>query len=115
VSVVDDQVGSPTWTGDLADALLALCRSDAPAGTYHATNAGAVSWCGFARAVFTELGADPARVLATDTASFPRPAPRPAYSVLSGKAWAAAGLPPLRDWRAALAAAFAEEGDALRS
>jgi dTDP-4-dehydrorhamnose reductase len=115
VSVVDDQVGSPTWTGDLADALLALSRSEARAGTYHATNAGAVSWCGFARAVFEELGADPARVLATDTASFPRPAPRPAYSVLSGAGWAAAGLPPLRDWRAALAAAFAEEGDALKS
>ncbi|HUR13912.1 MAG TPA: dTDP-4-dehydrorhamnose reductase [Mycobacteriales bacterium] len=115
ISVVDDQVGSPTWTGDLADGLLALCRSDAPAGTYHATNAGAVSWCGFARAVFEELGADPARVLPTDTASFPRPAPRPAYSVLSGSAWVAAGLPPLRGWREALTAAFAEEGDALRS
>jgi dTDP-4-dehydrorhamnose reductase len=115
VTVVDDQVGSPTWAGDLVDALLALCRSEAPPGTYHATNAGAVSWCGFARAVFEELGADPDRVLPTDTAGFPRPAPRPAYSVLSGTAWAAAGLPPLRDWRAALAAAFVEEGDALRS
>ena len=114
VTVVDDQVGSPTWTGDLADALLGLSRSEAPAGTYHATNAGAVSWCGFARAVFEELGADPARVLPTDTAGFPRPAPRPAYSVLSGRAWAEAGLPPLRGWREALAAAFAEEGDALR-
>lgn len=115
VSVVDDQVGSPTWTGDLAAGLLDLARSSAPGGVLHATNAGAVSWCGFARAVFEELGADPARVLPTDTASFPRPAPRPPYSVLSGRSWADAGLPPLRDWRAALAAAFAEEGDALRS
>lgn len=115
VSVVDDQVGSPTWTGDLASGLLELARSSGPAGVLHATNAGAVSWCGFARAVFTELGADPARVLPTDTASFPRPAPRPPYSVLSARSWVDAGLPPLRGWRAALAAAFAEEGDALRS
>ena len=111
VTVVDDQIGSPTWVGDLADALLALARSEAPPGTYHATNAGAVSWCGFARAVFEELGADPARVLPTDTAGFPRPAPRPAYSVLSGTTWQAAGLPPLRHWREALAAAFRAEGD----
>jgi dTDP-4-dehydrorhamnose reductase len=115
VSVVDDQVGSPTWTGDLAAGLLALARSSAPAATHHLTNAGAVSWCGFARAVFEELGADPQRVLPTDTASFPRPAPRPAYSVLSGRTWAEAGLPPLQGWREALAEAFRVEGDALRA
>jgi len=115
VSVVDDQVGSPTWTGDLATGLLSLARSDAPAGTYHATNAGAVTWCGFARAVFEELGADPSRVLPTDTAGFPRPAPRPAYSVLSGRTWAAAGLPSLRGWREALAEAFRVEGELYRN
>jgi dTDP-4-dehydrorhamnose reductase len=115
VSVVDDQLGSPTWAADLADGLLALCRSSAPPGVYHATNAGAVSWCGFARAIFEELGADPARVLATDTAGYPRPAPRPRYSVLSGRVWGTAGLPPLRDWRAALSAAFAEEGHFLKA
>jgi len=114
VDVVDDQVGSPTWTGDLADALLALMRSNAAPGTYHATNAGSVSWHGFARAVFEELGADPARVRPTDSASFVRPAPRPSYSVLSGRAWEEAGLPPLRGWREALAEAFRVEGDALR-
>jgi dTDP-4-dehydrorhamnose reductase len=114
VTVVDDQVGSPTWTGDLAAGLLALARSDVAAGVYHATNAGAVSWCGFARAVFEELGADPARVLPTDTAGFPRPAPRPAYSVLSGRTWAAAGLLPLRGWREALTDAFRVEGDSYR-
>jgi dTDP-4-dehydrorhamnose reductase len=115
VDVVADQVGSPTWTGDLADGLLALCRSSAPAGTYHATNGGEASWWELARAVFEELGADPARVHATDSASFVRPAPRPSYSVLSGRAWASAGLPPLRPWREALAEAFRVEGDALRA
>jgi dTDP-4-dehydrorhamnose reductase len=115
VTVVDDQVGSPTWTGDLAQALLDLARSDSPPGTYHATNAGAVSWHGFAQAVFEELGADPARVLPTDTAGFPRPAPRPAYSVLSGKAWESTGLTPLRGWRDALHAAFEQEGEEFRA
>lgn len=114
VDVVDDQVGSPTWTGDLAEGLLALARSAADPGVLHATNAGSASWFDLARAVFEELGADPARVRPTDSASFVRPAPRPSYSVLSGRSWAAAGLPPLRDWREALAEAFVTEGDALR-
>ncbi|WP_330185688.1 dTDP-4-dehydrorhamnose reductase [Nocardia sp. NBC_01503] len=68
----------------------------------HATNAGQASWFELAQAVFEGVGADPSRVLPCGTADFPRPAPRPAYSVLSGKSWAAAGLTPLRDWRAAL-------------
>jgi dTDP-4-dehydrorhamnose reductase len=115
VSVVDDQVGSPTWAGDLANRLLALARSDAPAGVYHGTNRGSVSWYGFTQAIFEELGADPARVLPTDSSSFVRPAPRPAYSVLSPAAWDGAGLPPFPGWREALAEAFRVEGDALRA
>jgi len=107
VSVVDDQHGSPTWSRDLAQGLVTLGRSGAPAGTYHCTNGGDTTWFGFTRAIFEELGADPARVLPTTTDAFPRPAPRPAYSVLSDHAWTAAGLAPLPSWRAALAAAFA--------
>lgn len=107
ISVVDDQRGSPTWSADLAVGLIELATSNLPGGVLHATGAGETTWCGLARAVFTEIGADPARVLPTTTDAFPRPAPRPAYSVLSGRAWSAAGLTPLRDWRTALAAAFA--------
>jgi dTDP-4-dehydrorhamnose reductase len=106
VSVVDDQRGSPTWSADLAAGLLELAEVDAPGGVLHATGAGETTWCGFARAVFSELGADPARVLPITTEAFPRPARRPAYSVLSGRAWARLGLTPLRDWRAALSVAF---------
>ena len=114
LSVVDDQRGSPTWSRDLAGGLLALARSDPPAGTLHGTNRGQTTWHGFARAVFEELGADPARVRPTTTAAFPRPAPRPAYSVLSAVAWDAAGLPQLLDWREALGAAFRLQGEAFR-
>ncbi len=103
LDVVDDQLGSPTFTGDLAAGLLELAgRTDLPGGVLHAAGAGETTWCGLARAVFAELGADPERVHPTTTDAFPRPAPRPAYSVLSGKAWAAAGLTPLPEWRDAL-------------
>jgi len=114
VSVVDDQRGSPTWSGDLAAALVELGRSQATPATYHCTNTGDTTWFGLTQAIFEELGADPARVLPTTTDAFPRPAPRPAYSVLSDEAWRRAGLAPMRPWRAALHAAFAASGDALR-
>jgi dTDP-4-dehydrorhamnose reductase len=114
LDVVEDQRGSPTWSRDLAAGLLALAAARPVPGIYHATNAGETTWYGLARAVFEEIGADPERVRPTTTANFPRPAPRPAYSVLSGAAWSAAGLPPLRPWREALHAAFTEVGDALR-
>jgi dTDP-4-dehydrorhamnose reductase len=109
VSVVDDQTGSPTWSADLADGLVALgARTEPAPPVLHATNAGSVTWFGFTRAIFEELGADPDRVHPTTTDAFPRPAPRPAYSVLDGSAWAEAGLPTLRPWRDALHAAMAE-------
>jgi dTDP-4-dehydrorhamnose reductase len=114
VSVVDDQRGSPTWSRDLASGLLELAGSDVAPGTLHATNRGETTWYGFTKAIFEELGADPARVLPTTTDAFPRPAPRPAYSVLSPRSWDEAGLAPLQDWRAALADAFRTSEDAFR-
>ncbi|MGK5171507.1 dTDP-4-dehydrorhamnose reductase [Geodermatophilus sp. CPCC 205761] len=114
VSVVDDQVGSPTWSAGLAAGLVDLgARPDAVPPVLHRTDAGAVSWFGLARAVYEELGADPRLVSPTTTAAFPRPAPRPAYSVLDGSAWLAAGLPAPLPWRTALRAALADP--ALRS
>ena len=70
---------------------------------------GSTSWHGFARAIFAELGADLERVLAIPTEKYLRPAPRPAYSVLSDAEWLAAGLPGMLDWRAALTAALAAD------
>ncbi|WP_017973414.1 dTDP-4-dehydrorhamnose reductase [Actinopolyspora halophila] len=115
VSVAADQVGSPTWAADLAEGLLELAdsvaRRDEPARrVLHCTNSGSTSRYEFARAVFSELGADPDRVLAAATADVPRPAPRPAFSVLSNRRWAESGLTGLRPWRAALSAAFATHG-----
>lgn len=102
LAVVDDQQGQPTWTVDLADALVRLVDADAPGGIWHGTGSGATTWFDFARAIFEELGLDPGRVTPTTTDAFPRPAPRPAYSVLGHERWSAAGLEPLADWREAL-------------
>jgi dTDP-4-dehydrorhamnose reductase len=113
IAVVDDQRGSPTWAGDLARGLVALAGSGRH-GRYHCSNGGETTWWGLARATFEELGADPARVLPCSTADFPRPAARPAYSVLSDRSWRVAGLEPLPHWRVALATAFAQVGDELR-
>ncbi len=106
VSVVDDQTGQPTWTVDLAEQVVAMVDSGAPAGTYHGTASGATTWRGLAQLVFELSGADPARVEPTTTAAFPRPAPRPAWSVLGHDRWAAAGLAPMRPWDEALRAAW---------
>jgi dTDP-4-dehydrorhamnose reductase len=108
VSVVADQVGQPTWTLDLAAAIVRLLDVDAPSGIYHGTNSGQASWLEFARAVFALSGLDPERVLPIDSAAYPVPAPRPAYSVLGHDAWRRAGLAEPRDWREALSAAAAE-------
>lgn len=114
LSVVDDQRGSPTWSADLAGALLELAgkiaAGDAPAGkVLHCTGGGETTWFGLARAVFEEIGADPERVKPCGTDEYPRPAPRPAYSVLSDASWRAAGLAPLRPWREALHAYFVSD------
>ncbi|AZI58533.1 dTDP-4-dehydrorhamnose reductase [Nakamurella antarctica] len=114
VSVVSDQTGSPTWSRDLAAGLIELAqRSDVPGGVLHATNAGATTWCGLTRAIFELIGADPSRVLETTTGAFPRPAPRPAYSVMSSKAWEGAGLTPLRAWQEALSSALRDHREAF--
>ena len=108
VSVVDDQRGQPTYAGDLAEQILLLLDARPPAGIFHATNSGATTWFELTRAIYENIGADPQRVLATDSASFVRPAPRPAYSVLGQDKWESVGLTPMREWRAALTAAFAD-------
>ncbi|MGW3351216.1 dTDP-4-dehydrorhamnose reductase [Nonomuraea rubra] len=101
LDVVDDQHGQPTWTADLADYLVRLAQSDLPPGVYHGTSEGETTWCGFAREIFTLLGQDPERVRPVPTSAFPRPARRPANSVLAHTRGE-----PIRHWRTALHAAW---------
>ena len=106
--VVDDQVGSPTWTGHLAPAVLELLESDVP-GTYHLTNSGSTSWHGFAAAIFDATGTA-ADLSPIPTSEYPTAAPRPAYSVLDNRATRLLGQPPLPHWRDGMNAYLAELG-----
>lgn len=104
VCVVDDQVGRPTYTADLARGILELAGA-VDAGVYHLTNGGTpASWFDVANEVAACVGADPGLVSATTTEALGRPAPRPAYSVLDNGKAERVGVRPLRDWREAVAA-----------
>jgi len=105
IDVVVDQRGQPTWSHDLARQIVHLVDRRPPPGIYHGTSSGETTWFGLAQAVFSEIGADPSRVLATTSEHFPRPAPRPAYSVLGHESWRTAGMAPMRHWREALSQA----------
>ncbi len=114
VSVVDDQIGQPTWTRDVAAFIMRLLAADAPAGTYHATSAGQCSWFDFAKAVVASAGL-PGTVEPTTSDTFPRPAPRPAWSVLGHGAHEALGIAGIGPWEERWALAAGEVlADAVR-
>lgn len=120
LNVVDDQWGSPTYTQALAGGLLEMLaaeragRVDTRGLTLHGAGGGRATWWELAREVFSRYGADPDRVRPCRSDEFPRPAPRPAFSVLSDTSWQAAGLSPLPDWRADLTSAIAEHARVAR-
>jgi len=98
VQVVDDQVGSPTWSGHLAPAVLGLLERGV-SGLVHLTGAGSVSWNGFAKEIFRQAEID-CRVEVASSAEMARPAPRPAFSVLDTER---EDVLPMPDWRDGLA------------
>ncbi|MFB9274546.1 dTDP-4-dehydrorhamnose reductase [Cohnella cellulosilytica] len=101
ITVVNDQIGSPTYTFDLASLIVELVRTD-KYGVYHASNSGSCSWYEFAKAIFEEAGMKSIAVRPCSTEQYPRPAPRPSYSVFGQSALVGAGFTPLRPWREAL-------------
>jgi dTDP-4-dehydrorhamnose reductase len=105
VSVVTDQVGSPTWTGHLAEAVIELAERRGDVGIFHAAGAGACSWYELAVEVFDRAGVR-CRVLPTTAERYARPAPRPAYSVLGTERDAAPILPA---WQKGVAAYLSEK------
>jgi dTDP-4-dehydrorhamnose reductase len=106
LKVVNDQVGSPTSTCELAPALWDVLARGAP-GVYHAACEGQATWFDLAAATLSEARVDHVRVLPCTTAEFPRPAVRPAYSVLDCSRLAALRGKRLAEWRAALHAFLA--------
>ena len=105
ISVVNDQRGSPTFTRDLASVLVELCRKEA-SGIVHATNSGNCTWYEFAKEIVASAGLR-TKVKAVTTAEFPRPARRPAYSVLSPASLHAYGI-QMPEWKDALGRYLAE-------
>jgi dTDP-4-dehydrorhamnose reductase len=107
LAVVDDQMGQPTWTRDVAAFMIRLLVANAPAGTYHATSAGQCSWYDFAKEIVASAGLGDI-VSRTDSSAYQRPAPRPAWSVLGHGAHEALGIEGIGDWRERWAAAADE-------
>jgi len=112
IRVVDDQVLTPTYTADLAEAVRRLLAVDPPGGTYHLTNQGSCSWLEFARRIFALCGLAP-DLGPTTSEAFGAPARRPANSVLLDTRTATLGLAPLRPWPDALRAYLQAKGHGM--
>lgn len=106
ISVVDDQVGQPTSSFDLASFVFKALGKHDIVGTYHACNSGSASWYEFARKIFECNGKDPSRILPIKSSEYPQVAKRPPYSVLNLEKWKSIGIEPMQSWQDALAATF---------
>ena len=100
ITVVTDEVGCPTYTLDLAEAISKLIETDYY-GIYHITNSDSCSWFDFAKYIFEVAGVD-VEVAPVTAAEFARPAPRPSYSVLENRKWIENGFKPLRSYKEAI-------------
>lgn len=102
VEVVNDQVGQPTSANDLAQQIQRMIVQNVSPGIYHGTNSGQASWFELAQKIFELAEADIGRVVPILSTRFPRPAKRPAYSVLGHNHWMQEGLSPMQSWQGAL-------------
>jgi dTDP-4-dehydrorhamnose reductase len=109
VRVVNDQTGSPTYAPHLAAAIARLLAESAPFGTYHLAGSGAATWYELTVALFEQMRVS-ATVSPVTTAEFPRPAPRPRYSVLTTAREPRILLPPWREGLREFAQALERSG-----
>jgi len=108
IRVVNDQLGQPTSTVDLAKQILRCIDLECPPGSYHATNSGEASWWEFASELANLCGVDGNRIQAVTSKEFASKAKRPTYSVLDHSDWDRLGIEPMQDWRGALVEIFPE-------
>jgi dTDP-4-dehydrorhamnose reductase len=108
IRVVNDQLGQPTSTVDLAKQILRCIDLECPPGIYHATNSGEASWWEFASELANLCGVDGNRIQAVTSKEFASKAKRPTYSVLDLSDWGRLGIEPMQDWRGALVGIFPE-------
>lgn len=104
LKVVDDQRGSPTYTLDLANKIKEIIENS-QYGTYHVTNSGSCTWYEFAKEIL-RLSNINAKLEPCKTDEFPRPAKRPAYSVLANDKLSIVGISPMRSWQEAINSYF---------
>ena len=102
ITVVTDQIGQPTFAGDLVRQIYLLVTMKATPGIYHGTNSGDTSWFGFAKKIFEILEIDTENLQEITTREYGSMAQRPLYSVLSHKSWMAVGLSEMRNWQLGL-------------
>ncbi len=100
ISVVNDQIGSPTYTMDLAKAISKLIKKPSY-GIYHISNGGECSWYDYAKEIFEIAGIE-INVKPVSTEEYPQPAPRPKYSVLENYNWKMEGFAEIRNYKDAL-------------
>ena len=108
VRVVNDQIGQPTYAGDLAIKIIELISTKSEIGLYHGTNSGEASWFDFAVEIFRQCGADTKRIIPIPTNEFKSKVQRPKYSVLGHGAWNKTKCGEMRDWKLALSCAMPE-------
>ncbi len=113
INVVNDQVGQPTSTKNLANQILQVANSDIPSGIYHATNSGEATWWDFARELVILSGEDSERIVSISSEAFPSKVRRPKYSVLDHSMWSKVGIKAMQDWRLALKEIFPEIRNAV--
>ena len=101
LTVVDDQIGSPTYTYDLAKLVVEMIQTD-KYGIYHATNEGVCSWYEFACEIFRQAGNDKIKVIPIHTKDYPTKAKRPQNSRMNKKQLDQNGFSRLPDWKDAL-------------
>ncbi len=106
--VVDDQVGSPTSSRDLASAVVSIIRNQPHPGIYNFSNEGRCTWFDLAFAIYESVGADPQLVQAIDSNSLSSKAKRPKFSVLNKDKWKLAHLSQVPEWRSSLESVLPE-------
>jgi dTDP-4-dehydrorhamnose reductase len=99
--VVDDQIGSPTYTRDLARAIHSILNKSTDYGTYHVSGSGSTSWCDYAKEIL-KLAGSRTKVLPISSKELDRPAKRPKMSVLDNSKFFKFTGYKMRDWREAL-------------
>jgi dTDP-4-dehydrorhamnose reductase len=102
VSVVNDQIGQPTFVNDVAEQVINSVVKEIPFGFYHTTNSGAVSWFDFAREIYSSVGTKIEFVEPVSSNDYLSTARRPRYSVLAHSRWTIVGMDEMRNWKLAL-------------